>query len=35
MSCSQYDGHEIKIYKLTRLGYWQILSGLHGTGAFS
>lgn len=31
---SQYDGHEIKIYKLTQLGYWQIYSGLHSTGAF-
>jgi hypothetical protein len=31
---SQYDGHEIKIYKLTQLGYWQIYSGLHATGAF-
>jgi hypothetical protein len=31
---SQYDGHEIKFYKLTQLGYWQIYSGLHGTGAF-
>lgn len=31
---SQYDGHEIKIYKLTQLGYWQIYSGLNGTGAF-
>ncbi len=31
---SEYDGHSIKIYKLTQLGYWQIYSGLHGTGAF-
>ena len=31
---SEYDGHKIKIYKLTQLGYWQIYSGLHGTGAF-
>ena len=31
---SQYDGHEIKFYKLTQLGYWQIYSGLHGTGGF-
>ena len=31
---SQYDGHEVKFYKLTQLGYWQIYSGLHGTGAF-
>jgi Potential Queuosine, Q, salvage protein family len=25
---SQYDGHEIKFYKLTQLGFWQIYSGL-------
>jgi hypothetical protein len=31
---SQYDGHEIKFYKLTQLGYWQIYSGLQGTEAF-
>ena len=31
---STYDGHEIKFYKLTQLGFWQIYSGLHGTGAF-
>jgi hypothetical protein len=31
---SQYDGHEVKFYKLTQLGYWQIYSGLHATGAF-
>lgn len=31
---SQYDGHEVKFYKLTQLGYWQIYSGLQGTGAF-
>lgn len=31
---SQYDGHEIKFYKLTQLGYWQIYSGLAPTGAF-
>jgi hypothetical protein len=31
---SNYDGHEIKFYKLTQLGFWQIYSGLHGTGAF-
>jgi hypothetical protein len=31
---SEYDGQKIKIYKLTQLGYWQIYSGLHGTGAF-
>ena len=31
---SDYDGHPVKFYKLTQLGYWQIYSGLHGTGAF-
>lgn len=31
---SMYDGHEIKFYKLTQLGFWQIYSGLHATGAF-
>ena len=31
---SRYEGHEIKFYKLTQLGYWQIYSGLHGTGGF-
>ncbi len=31
---SVYDGHEIKFYKLTQLGFWQIYSGLHETGAF-
>jgi len=31
---SEYDGHVVKIYKLTQLGYWQIYSGLHATGAF-
>ncbi len=31
---SQFEGHEIKFYKLTQLGYWQIYSGLHGTGTF-
>ncbi|MFZ0815214.1 MAG: queuosine salvage family protein [Candidatus Sulfotelmatobacter sp.] len=25
---SEYDKHEIKFYKLTQLGYWQIYSGL-------
>jgi Potential Queuosine, Q, salvage protein family len=30
---SSYNGHEIKFYKLTQLGYWQIYSGL-GSGAF-
>jgi len=31
---SQFEGHETKFYKLTQLGYWQIYSGLHGTGTF-
>jgi len=31
---SMYDGHEIKFYKLTQLGFWQIYSGLKDTGAF-
>jgi len=32
---SQYDGHEIKFYKLTQLGFWQIYTGLGGaSGAF-
>ncbi len=31
---SQYDGHEIKFYKLTQLGFWQIYSGLQPTGGF-
>jgi hypothetical protein len=31
---SEYDAHPVKFYKLTQLGYWQIYSGLHGTGAF-
>jgi hypothetical protein len=30
---SKYDGHEIKFYKLTQLGFWQIYSGLPA-GAF-
>lgn len=30
---SEYDGHEIKFYKLTQLGFWQICSGLPA-GAF-
>ena len=28
---SQYDGHEIKFYKLAQLGFWGIYSGLHST----
>jgi hypothetical protein len=31
---SLYDGHEVKFYKLTQLGFWQIYSGLGGTGGF-
>ncbi len=31
---SQYDGHEIKFYKLTQLGYWQIYSGLGPKAGF-
>ena len=31
---SMYEGHEIKFYKLTQLGFWQIYSGLHETGTF-
>jgi hypothetical protein len=31
---SLYDGREVKFYKLTQLGFWQIYSGLHETGAF-
>jgi len=31
---SQYEGHEIKFYKLTQLGYWQIYAGLGPNGAF-
>ena len=31
---SMYDGHEVKFYKLAQLGFWQIYSGLHATGAF-
>ena len=31
---SQYDGHEVKFYKLTQLGYWQIYSGFGPKGAF-
>lgn len=31
---SQYDGHEIKFYKLTQLGFWQIYAGLGPNGAF-
>jgi Queuosine salvage protein len=31
---SQFDGHEIKFYKLTQLGYWQIYAGLGPKGGF-
>jgi hypothetical protein len=31
---SKYDGHEVKFYKLTQLGYWEIYSGLGPKGAF-
>ncbi|HTW31691.1 MAG TPA: queuosine salvage family protein [Candidatus Sulfotelmatobacter sp.] len=32
---SMYDGHEVKFYKLTQLGYWQIYSGLGSAGGFT
>ncbi len=31
---SDYDGHQIKFYKLTQLGFWMIYSGLGPQGAF-
>ncbi|MBV9340470.1 MAG: hypothetical protein JO159_06230 [Acidobacteria bacterium] len=31
---SVYDGHIVKFYKLTQLGFWQIYSGLSSTGTF-
>jgi len=31
---SLYDGHEVKFYKLTQLGFWQIYSGLGAAGGF-
>jgi Potential Queuosine, Q, salvage protein family len=31
---SLYDGHEVKFYKLTQLGFWQIYSGLGTAGGF-
>jgi putative queuosine salvage protein len=31
---SRYDGHEVKFYKLTQLGFWQIYSGLGAAGGF-
>lgn len=31
---SSYDGHQIKFYKLTQLGFWQIYAGLGPGGPF-
>jgi hypothetical protein len=31
---SQYDGYEVKFYKLAQLGYWDMYSGLGSTGGF-
>jgi Queuosine salvage protein len=31
---SPFEGHEIKFYKLTQLGYWQIYAGLGPKGSF-
>ena len=31
---SQYDGHEIKLYKLPQLGIWFVYSSLHPAGKF-
>ncbi len=31
---SQYDGHEVKFYKLAQLGYWGMYSGLGAAGGF-
>jgi hypothetical protein len=31
---SQYDGNEVKFYKLTQLGFWGMYSGLGRTGGF-
>ena len=31
---SQYDGHEVKFYKLTQLGFWEIYAGLGPKGGF-
>lgn len=31
---SQYEGHEVKFYKLAQLGYWGMYSGLGNTGDF-
>ena len=32
---SQFQGHEIKFYKLTQLGFWGMYSGLGRTGGFT
>jgi hypothetical protein len=32
---SQYDGQEVKFYKLTQLGFWGMYAGLGGTGGFA
>jgi putative queuosine salvage protein len=31
---SQYDGHEVKFYKLAQLGFWEIYAGLGPKGGF-
>jgi len=31
---SRYDGHEVKFYKLTQLGFWQIYTGVGPAGGF-
>jgi hypothetical protein len=31
---SQYDGHEIKFYKLPQLGVWMLYANLHRSGGF-
>jgi len=31
---SEYEGHEIKFYKLAQLGFWGIYSGLRSTNSF-
>jgi len=31
---SKYDGQEVRFYKLTQLGYWQIYAGLGAKGSF-
>lgn len=32
---SEYDGHEIKLYKLAQLGLWFVYSSLHKSGEFA